>query len=58
MYRCLWVDIIKSQAEIIFVNNICRDFAIDNFIENCRFVIHNKLSFLIPGELEFTGERK
>ena len=34
---CLRIDIVKCYTEIVFVDDLCRDFLIDDAFENCFF---------------------
>ena len=36
MHRSLWSDIAKRQAKVVFVNNIRRYFAVDDFQKDCQ----------------------
>jgi len=34
MHGCLWTDVVEGDAVLIFVDDACRDFAIDDFLED------------------------
>ena len=42
MHGRLWSDIAKRQAHVIFIDNIRRDFAVDDFEENRQYRLHRK----------------
>lgn len=33
MYRCLWGDVVEGQDLVVLVNNLCRDFPVDDLGE-------------------------
>ena len=34
---CNWGDISESETEVVFVDHSCRNFFLDNLVENCDF---------------------
>ena len=34
MHRCLWVNVLERQADVVFVNDVRRDFPVHDLGEN------------------------
>ena len=49
MHRSLWSDIAERQAKVVFVNNIRRYFAVDDFQKDCqqRFPVRDMLAVVL-----------